>query len=781
MAFSVAGIKIEISADATKAAAALGRAGDAAGKSGDAAEKSTSKWKTFAKTAALAAGSAALGGLVAMFKTGIGEQSDYLAGQAQLANGIKTTGNAAHVSVKGLEDLASSIQGYSGQTDDSIVASEKLLLTFTNVRNEAGKNNDIFTQATKITADMAAKMGGDASKYAVQLGKALNDPTKGLTALTKIGVSFTEQQKKSIKSMQASGNTLGAQKIIMGELRKEFGGSAKAAGDTLPGQMAKAKRSFEDVSQGLVASLMPALTLLANILTGTLLPAFQATIGWMTSHKGAVLAFAVAIGSVYAAIKVGQGLTALDQAGGLMAWIKQTSLAANATRVWAGIQAVFNAIMALNPVVLIVAAVIALGIAVVIAYKKSETFRKIVQSAFKAVAAGARALWKAIQVAFKAIVAIVKIGARILYYWYIWPYKMAFKIIVAVIKAIVKWLPSAWRSIVSGVKSGLSTVWTVITKPFKSAWDWVKKNVIDKLRSGFSNMASSVGRALSGVWTAIVSPFKSAWTWVKSNVIDKLRSGLNNMAASVARALSGTWSAIVSPFKSAWTWIKTNVIDKLRSGFANMSGSVGRALSGVWSAIVSPFKTAWDWIKQHVVSPLRSAFTGAADAMTRALHGVTDAITAPFKAAWDWIKRNVIDKITSGFKAVGSTLKNAINSVIRGWNNLSFTIGGWKLPFPPHTKFPSVTINTPNLPYLAAGGLVSRPTVAVVGEGGPEIVAPVAMLRKIMSEGGTTIVVNGALDPDAVARQIESLLARRNRRVNGPARRGTSTLAAIST
>ena len=75
---------------------------------------------------------------------------------------------------------------------------------------------------------MSPVLGTDASGSAIQLGKALNDPIKGITALTRVGVTFTEQQKDQITTLVESGKTIDAQKIILGELQKEFGGSAEA-------------------------------------------------------------------------------------------------------------------------------------------------------------------------------------------------------------------------------------------------------------------------------------------------------------------------------------------------------------------------------------------------------------------------------------------------------------------------------------------------------------------------------------------------------------------------
>jgi hypothetical protein len=72
---------------------------------------------------------------------------------------------------------------------------------------------------------------------AIQLGKALNDPTQGVSALSRVGVSFTDVQKDMIKKLQESGDMMGAQRIILGELEKQFGGTAEAVGKTLPGAL----------------------------------------------------------------------------------------------------------------------------------------------------------------------------------------------------------------------------------------------------------------------------------------------------------------------------------------------------------------------------------------------------------------------------------------------------------------------------------------------------------------------------------------------------------------
>jgi phage-related minor tail protein len=104
-----------------------------------------------------------------------------------------------------------------------------MLLTFTNIKDK------VLDAATAVSVDMAQALGGDPKSQAIALGKALNDPIKGITALTRVGVTFTDEQKAQIQAMQEAGDMAGAQTVIINELNKEFGGSAKAAADATGG------------------------------------------------------------------------------------------------------------------------------------------------------------------------------------------------------------------------------------------------------------------------------------------------------------------------------------------------------------------------------------------------------------------------------------------------------------------------------------------------------------------------------------------------------------------
>ncbi len=189
---------------------------------------------------------------------------------AQTAAAIKSTGAAAGVSAKQVDELANSIARKTGIDDEEISKAENLLLTFTNVRNEAGKGNDIFNQSTKVLADMGKALGTDTSGAAIQLGKALNDPVAGISALTRVGVTFNDKQKETIKNLVATGKTAEAQKVILAELGKEFGGSAEAQATASQKLKVTLGNLQEDIGNKLIPVIDKVATFLADRLPGAL-------------------------------------------------------------------------------------------------------------------------------------------------------------------------------------------------------------------------------------------------------------------------------------------------------------------------------------------------------------------------------------------------------------------------------------------------------------------------------------------------------------------------------
>lgn len=186
------------------------------------------------------------------------EASEAENGLAQLNAVLKSTGGVAGVTADQALDLASSLQNVTRFSDDAILSAENMLLTFTSIGKE------VFPQATETVLDMSQALGQDLKSSAVQLGKALNDPITGVTALRRVGVQFTDEQQELINGLVESGDLLGAQTIILQELQKEFGGSARAAGDTFAGKLDILKNKLSDIKEKIGGALIPVLTDLAT-------------------------------------------------------------------------------------------------------------------------------------------------------------------------------------------------------------------------------------------------------------------------------------------------------------------------------------------------------------------------------------------------------------------------------------------------------------------------------------------------------------------------------------
>jgi phage-related protein len=214
------------------------------------------------------AGLQKLGGIV---QDGIADAKQNAIIQAQTAQVIKSTGEAAGVTAQHVADYATALSAASGKSlfgDDQIQQSTNLLLTFTNIKGAS------LDAATAISVDMAQAMGGAPKDAAIQLGKALNDPIKGITALSRVGVTFSDEQKAMIQAMQEAGDTAGAQGIILAELNKEFGGSAAAAA-AADGGWAQFNDRMGEAKEAVGTALLPLLGMLAGVLNDTIAPAIE--------------------------------------------------------------------------------------------------------------------------------------------------------------------------------------------------------------------------------------------------------------------------------------------------------------------------------------------------------------------------------------------------------------------------------------------------------------------------------------------------------------------------
>jgi len=159
----------------------------------------------------------------------------------QLEQRIDSTGGAAGKTSQELAAFAAELQTMTTFGDEAIIEMQSLLLTFTQI---AGPQ---FDRATAAVLDMSVAMGQDLKSSALSVGKALNDPIRGLNALSRSGVQFTDDQRALVKSLVDTGRTAEAQGVILEELQRQFGGAAEAATDTLGGALSQLGNAFGDL------------------------------------------------------------------------------------------------------------------------------------------------------------------------------------------------------------------------------------------------------------------------------------------------------------------------------------------------------------------------------------------------------------------------------------------------------------------------------------------------------------------------------------------------------
>lgn len=177
--------------------------------------------------------------------------------EAQLNATLESTGHAAGMTSEELRNMASALQEVTHVGDEVTITGQSLLLTFTNI------GRDVFPQATETLLDMTTALNdgqvnaSTLKQQAIMLGKALNDPIKGISALRRVGVQLSAAQENQIRQFMRLNRVGDAQKVILQELKKQFGGSARAYAQTMAGQLQQLENAAGDAGEALGRELFP--------------------------------------------------------------------------------------------------------------------------------------------------------------------------------------------------------------------------------------------------------------------------------------------------------------------------------------------------------------------------------------------------------------------------------------------------------------------------------------------------------------------------------------------
>lgn len=181
---------------------------------------------------------------------------------AKLDNAVKNNAGAAGTSTSQLAKFSAELQRLTTFSDESVQEMQALLLSF---RQIGGSE---FQRAQVAILDLATALGRDLNSSALLVGRALADPVKGMTALSRSGIVLAKDQKDLIKRLTETGRAAEAQQILLGELEKRFGGAAQAARNTFGGALAGLKNAFGDLleAKGGLPEATQELNKLSNLL-----------------------------------------------------------------------------------------------------------------------------------------------------------------------------------------------------------------------------------------------------------------------------------------------------------------------------------------------------------------------------------------------------------------------------------------------------------------------------------------------------------------------------------
>lgn len=468
-------------------------------------------------------------------------ESQQALGQVEAA--LTSMGPKAGRTSEQLQDLASHLQDISTFDDDDILKSvTSNMLTFGNVSGEA------FDRAQLAAVNLSARLGQDLQSSAIQVGKALNDPVKGVTALQRVGVSFTESQKDQIKAMVEAGDVAGAQAIILGELEKQFAGAAEAQRKATPdAAMQQQWRTFQEVLGGIALKFLPPLTSAAT----SLLEGFNALSPGTQTFVAGLLATAAAAGPL---LMITSGL--VTGVGRLLPVL--TSLGPAFTLLEGGFRVAISllpnlgrALMVLgaNPVFLTIAALVA---GVYLAWQNWEKIKPIID----AVGAAVSQWWNGnVQPIIDAVAPKIKELVGIFQEYFGKQIGNVIKLVTALFNGDFR---GAWNAMQSIVTTAINAAWKVIaafapnvTNAMRDLYNGVKGWLQDRLGAVFDWVRGKI--------QAVADKFKWLWDVVVGHsyvpdLVDgvasefaRLDSVMVNPAIAAADAVSEAFRDIEPP------------------------------------------------------------------------------------------------------------------------------------------------------------------------------------------------------------------------------------------
>lgn len=374
----------------------------------------------------------------------------------------------------------------------------------------------------------------------------------------------------------------------------------------------------------------------------------------ITKHEGKLKAVGVAIGSIGTAIVALKGAKVIFD--GVSAGVTALS---NATKIATGVQAAFNAVMAINPVVLIIGAVIALGVAVYEAYKHFKPFRDWVNKTWDSlksfgsgVAKVGKQIYHGIVDGISDVVSWIKKNWKGLGLLLVNPIAGAIKLLYDNNKGFKKWADSvidtiknAWKSatkalvkVWESIVDGIVKVWKPLSKALSVTWDAIKKVAEITFKAiGAVILAPIVlvSATIVAIWKAVHKPLEAAWK-------------------AISKTASSVWNSIKKTTEKVWNGIKDTVID--------VSLAIYKPVKKAWDKVVQVVTDLWNGLKKtasKIWNGIKDAVVDATEAVYKPVHKAFTKVGNWIGDKWDNIKKFTSDKWNSIKDTIGNMTDKA--------------------------------------------------------------------------------------------------------------------------
>lgn len=369
---------------------------------------------------------------------------------------------------------------------------------------------------------------------------------------------------------------------------------AAALGEKLQPYM----KQFGDFVRGTV---LPVLISLGSFLTGTVVPGVGRFSDFLSRNTAILKAAAVAVGALVVVTKLHTAAMAVQARGGMIAfltnYVKGIRVVQAVTKVWTAVQWALNVALRANPIGIVITILTALGAALVAAYKRSDTFRRVVNTAWSVVKKVVVTYWK------------------ILWNTVFIPWRLAYKGAEAAVRFFAKHAKSIWSGLQKAVRTYWRIMWNTVFIPWRVAY----------------KIAATAVRTMVGLvrrhWGSMRDALRAVWGFIKRNVIDRYIAagrGLARAAGNMRDRAVSAWRSMRDRVRAVYRSIKSRAVDPLRRAFSLVRD---RALT----------------VKNKVVEIFNGLRRGVANAFSR----IKDAITGPLRSVFNWIDRNVINKINA--------------------------------------------------------------------------------------------------------------------------------------